>query len=311
MTRLLYNPDKKVLNVIEEIIAGYSRSTRHVNLLKANYESLIEDLTSSEINYIENVTRQSLHEIEMRSNVCGVEKDTMNYLFDNRLKKEVYIPLLKSPTCPYCDGPMANTVDHVLPKERFVQYTLTPCNLVPSCRDCNSNKDIYVSQCEKTNPFHPYFEDIKFRNYIEGKCSISSDNELTVEIIVQEVSDTDTTLEKKQERYRYFENYYNIFKLNIIYNAMAIRQYNEFIRTLIKFSNDLNYIYVKEMIESECSKLNYVDDVVGEQYYVHALLNEQYIKFTVYKSLQDNYNDCVYRCILRKVSYERERLGMN
>ena len=42
--------------------------------------------------------------------------------------------------CPYCLVGTANTVDHYLPKETYPMYSVHSYNLIPACRDCNTNK---------------------------------------------------------------------------------------------------------------------------------------------------------------------------
>lgn len=60
-------------------------------------------------------------------------------------------------TCAVCDA-HADTLDHVLPKSKYVQYTITPVNLVPLCSRCNRVKKVKESEAGKII-FHPYFHD--------------------------------------------------------------------------------------------------------------------------------------------------------
>lgn len=60
-------------------------------------------------------------------------------------------------TCAVCDA-HADTLDHVLPKSKYVQYTITPVNLVPLCSRCNRVKKDKVTSGDKII-FHPYFHD--------------------------------------------------------------------------------------------------------------------------------------------------------
>lgn len=55
--------------------------------------------------------------------------------------------------CPYCEKRPANQIDHHLPKSKFPLHSITPCNLVPICSECNRLKG---NDC---NPMvHPYYD---------------------------------------------------------------------------------------------------------------------------------------------------------
>jgi 5-methylcytosine-specific restriction endonuclease McrA len=54
-------------------------------------------------------------------------------------------------SCVICGNP-AGTLEHVLSKTKYSQYTVTPINLVPMCGNCNLAKGTLL------NGFHPYFE---------------------------------------------------------------------------------------------------------------------------------------------------------
>lgn len=56
--------------------------------------------------------------------------------------------------CPICGNPVANVIDHVLPKSIYPDLAVTPINMVPMCEHCNHAKD------DKDYGFHPYFEDL-------------------------------------------------------------------------------------------------------------------------------------------------------
>lgn len=65
--------------------------------------------------------------------------------------------------CPFCgDIGHARTLDHFVPKANFPLYSVVPGNLVPCCRDCNSEKLNSFSASKGGQPLHPYFDDEKF-----------------------------------------------------------------------------------------------------------------------------------------------------
>lgn len=65
--------------------------------------------------------------------------------------------------CPLCGGVgQVKTLDHYLPKANFPLYSVMPTNLVPCCRDCNSEKLNAFSQVRNQQTLHPYFDHDRF-----------------------------------------------------------------------------------------------------------------------------------------------------
>lgn len=75
------------------------------------------------------------------------------------------IKVIAGGKCPLCGGVgHVRTLDHYLPKANFPLYTVLPTNLVPCCRDCNSEK-LNAFAVERGNQtLHPYFDHDKFFN---------------------------------------------------------------------------------------------------------------------------------------------------
>lgn len=67
--------------------------------------------------------------------------------------------------CPLCGGVgHVRTLDHYLPKANFPVYSVLPINLVPCCRDCNSEKLNAFSTTRDRQTLHPYFDHDRFFN---------------------------------------------------------------------------------------------------------------------------------------------------
>lgn len=74
--------------------------------------------------------------------------------------------------CPLCGGVgQVRTLDHYLPKANFPLYAVLPANLVPCCRDCNSDKLNGFAAIKGEQTIHPYFDDDMFfnRKWISAK----------------------------------------------------------------------------------------------------------------------------------------------
>lgn len=65
--------------------------------------------------------------------------------------------------CPLCGGVgHVRTLDHYLPKANFPLYAVMPTNLVPCCRDCNSEKLNAFAAARGNQTLHPYFDHERF-----------------------------------------------------------------------------------------------------------------------------------------------------
>lgn len=61
--------------------------------------------------------------------------------------------------CPYCQLNGVKTLDHFLPKSKYVIYSVSPYNLIPACTDCNTDKMTKTFSTYIDQPFHPYYDD--------------------------------------------------------------------------------------------------------------------------------------------------------
>lgn len=67
--------------------------------------------------------------------------------------------------CPFCgDIGHVRTLDHYAPKANFPLYSVMPGNLIPCCRDCNTEKLDAFSTTLEGQTLNPYFDDEKFFN---------------------------------------------------------------------------------------------------------------------------------------------------
>ena len=80
----------------------------------------------------------------------------------NKPARRIYDILLNASNkrCPYCGGiGESRNLDHYLPKTKFPQFSILPCNLIPACRDCNMDgKGDSFAINEETQIIQPYFD---------------------------------------------------------------------------------------------------------------------------------------------------------
>src|SRR5690606_22514663 len=59
--------------------------------------------------------------------------------------------------------------DHFLPKSEYPSYSITPTNLIPSCRDCNTDKKQSYPTGSNDQTFHPYFDEVDNECWIKAE----------------------------------------------------------------------------------------------------------------------------------------------
>lgn len=87
--------------------------------------------------------------------------------------------------CPLCgDIGHVATLDHYLPKANFPLYSVLPRNLVPCCRDCNSEKLNAFATNKEDQVLHPYFDGDHFFNTQWIKADVVEGDPPVIEFIV-------------------------------------------------------------------------------------------------------------------------------
>lgn len=60
--------------------------------------------------------------------------------------------------CPLCNQRVVSTLDHQLAKAHHPALTITPINMVPACKDCNSDTVVRRATSQEEQTLHPYFD---------------------------------------------------------------------------------------------------------------------------------------------------------
>lgn len=120
--------------------------------------------------YVVNGKAGTIHAIKQNTGVPPwiIAGDMQSLYKDGLLRKHSearrYYEKLKlsspSQVCPFCLHRTVKTVDHYLPKDKFAAYAVLPANLIPSCRDCNSEKSEFAAVDQATSLLHPYFDNV-------------------------------------------------------------------------------------------------------------------------------------------------------
>ncbi len=71
--------------------------------------------------------------------------------------------------CPYCGQLPVATLDHYLPRGRRKVFAVSARNLVPACRECNSEKLEFMPVTNDQAVFHPYYDQIQDVDWLEAR----------------------------------------------------------------------------------------------------------------------------------------------
>ena len=95
--------------------------------------------------------------------------------------------------CPYCNVGPVGSLDHVLPRNVYPEFTVLAQNLVPACDACNRKKGQTCFYTDKKNLMHPYYvhiptdailfarlvvngQDVHFEFYLQKSSSIDDEH---------------------------------------------------------------------------------------------------------------------------------------
>lgn len=89
-------------------------------------------------------------------------------------------------TCPLCGQGKVRNLDHHLPQSKYPALVVTPINLVPSCRDCNSAKLSKAPTAIGEQTIHPYFDDFTGARWLHAIVAESDPPVLLYEVRLPE-----------------------------------------------------------------------------------------------------------------------------
>lgn len=76
--------------------------------------------------------------------------------------------------CPYCRLDDATTLDHILEKEDYPEFSILRMNLAPVCGRCNTLKETNAYLVVNREKLHLYFQGFPFQTYLVSKPLIRS-----------------------------------------------------------------------------------------------------------------------------------------
>jgi hypothetical protein len=135
-------------------------------------------------------TRAAVNELHLTptaNSVGSVTHQEMAALYDDKFAKRgfpgrrTYERIRNSApkgVCSLCKHQVATTLDHFLPKSHHPGLSVHTRNLIPACRDCNTNKLAHVASAANEQLLHPYYDDVSGVRWLA--CRLVRGQPLTV-----------------------------------------------------------------------------------------------------------------------------------
>lgn len=166
--RIVKKPSMQVGEVFTACVNGYSHQSTQDR--KARLTAVKPAIEQVALDFDLKAQSIALHAIPQAASVSyggvSVDKEEMKDLYNDKLAHagasgRAYYDVIKAGAriCPLCGHGIVWTVDHHLPKAQYPALAVTPMNLLPSCRDCNTNKKITHPRSPSEHTFHPYYDD--------------------------------------------------------------------------------------------------------------------------------------------------------
>jgi len=153
------------------------------NGLRDRLDQISKDIELAATNYDDKGKVQEYYQFVEPASISGVvnSKELEDVYTIRMAKKKApgrrYYEIIRSSSpldiCSFCGHRIVSTIDHYLPKAQFPSVAVLPLNLIPSCADCNKEKNDDIPTSEINQLLHPYYDDVSqeqwlFAEVLEG-----------------------------------------------------------------------------------------------------------------------------------------------
>lgn len=225
-------------------------------------ERIEEYLVKEEIGYKENVSKEQV--INLGKNTASLPevsedfKQKLYNRFNGGSGKGFYdeLILLAENVCLYCGKISYDlTIDHYLPKSKYWQYSITPCNLVASCPNCNTKiKKDFIPEQQTQALIHPYLDsDIYFKSrWLYAKLHVDKNSPPVMNFYV------DCPKNFPVRAVDRIKHHFDFFELGRHYSTFAVNEFSRVICMISGFcGKGLSFGEVKRIVVE--SSINEID----------------------------------------------------
>lgn len=210
-------PTDKVEAILADCISNINNKAK-----KDRIAAISNNLTLLENEYNDKAAEERLDEIIPHENIQDVTKDELKNLYTEKMVDDnqpgrVYYDRIKSSAplniCPFCETGVVRQVDHVLPKSFYPGLSITPYNLVPVCRDCNTDKRNPTVRSPDQIHLHPYFDNVDDEQWLIAE--ITHTTPIIITFKTQRIESWSNLLNNR------IEWHFEVFKLNSMYSILG------------------------------------------------------------------------------------------
>lgn len=191
--------------------------------LKARLEGCIPEIILDSYDYDTKAAHAQLHLIQKKTHVNGnVTQKELEAVYTGRMVPKsgpgrTYYEKLRHPTddgkCPLCDHLPIKTLDHYLAKTDYPSLAVSPNNLVPACRDCNTIKSAVFPTRSEEETLHPYFDNIEVSQWLFAR--VMQTTPASIYYYINAPTDS-TVIFAKRVKY-----HFELYQLNSLYKSEA------------------------------------------------------------------------------------------
>ena len=237
--------DTNAEEIFEECVYAYRDKTKVATLLKC------KDLVRLDSELYDKVIPGKIEQFQQSSLPDDVAKIDIIKVYTNKFVAEKspgrkYYNIIREQAklniCPICGIRPVKNLDHYLPKAKYPTLSVTPNNLIPSCRDCNMDKRDSAS-CDSQNiPVHLYFDDIPNEPWLH----VTVGDNLEILYYISCPKTVDEGVRKRLEKHLEF------YDLHELYSSHASSQIADSINMWKKVMFQSGEQALKLSLEDEC-----------------------------------------------------------
>ncbi|MBR2869338.1 MAG: HNH endonuclease [Clostridia bacterium] len=238
----------KAEDIFEECVNGYRDAQKKNKLLSC------KNLIATDSASFDNTIPHNANNFSQSTLPDEVSNKEVYSVYDDKFARQGspgrhYYDTIKSQpprgVCPICGIRIVNTLDHYLPKSEVPTLSITPNNLIPSCRDCNMDKRANISFVPSEMPVHLYFDEIPNEPWLYVKIK---DNFETLYYVSCPES-WEVGLRNRMK------NHLDIYNLHSLYSSHAAQEIAD---NMMRWENLVNQAGIDELkihIERECKSI--------------------------------------------------------
>lgn len=175
--------------------------------------------------------------------------------------------LISSSICSFCAQRDSKTLDHYLPKSKYPEFSIFPLNLIPCCRDCNSDKREDNTKLEEKQYLHPYYDDISSIRWLESEVLYASSEPPVFKFFVNK-----DAVGMSETLFKRLEFQFDSLKIDELYSKLAASELS-----------GIEY-YLKKHLKGEIEVKSYLNGMADSK----LLMNANSWQAAMYRSMVNN-----------------------